>query len=112
MDCKIVNGNTEYGSVQLRFSGEFNFHLTEMNQQVSFKHLDREFRTEHKVFFLLNVVIGGQTIKVIERNCVADYQVTFDFGGADWLCDVLNEAMVFRGNHGFSRSLGGYHMSC
>ncbi|PON43339.1 hypothetical protein TorRG33x02_334000 [Trema orientale] len=72
----------------------------------NFKHLDREFRVEHKVF-LLSVVDWGQSIKLVERNRITDYHVTFDLGAAGWLCDILKEALVCPLNQRFFRKFRG-----
>ena len=73
---------------------------------VSYKHLDREFRTEHKLF-LLTVEKGGQAVKIVERNRVKDFDLSFELGGANWLCDITLEAVQFQGKNGFLRKFRG-----
>ena len=73
---------------------------------VLYKHLDREFRTEHKLF-LLSVEKGGQSIKIAERNRVKDFILSFELGGANWLCDIIVEAVDFEGQNGFFRKFRG-----
>ena len=53
-----------------------------MIDRALYKHLDREFRTEHKLF-LLNVENGGQVVKLVERNRVKDFFLSFELGGAN-----------------------------
>ena len=72
--------------------------------RVKYKHLDREFRTEHKLF-LLSVEKGGHSVKIVERNRVKDFQMSFEMGGANWLCDIILEAVDYAGKNGFFRKL-------
>ena len=74
--------------------------------RVSYKHLDREFRTEHKLF-LLTVERGGKSVKIVERNRVKDFILSFELGGANWLCDTILEAVDFQGKNGFLRKFRG-----
>ncbi|PON65608.1 hypothetical protein PanWU01x14_116200 [Parasponia andersonii] len=39
----------------------------------------KDFRTEHKVF-LLSIINGGQSLKVVERNRVNDFAITMELG--------------------------------
>ncbi|PON67526.1 hypothetical protein TorRG33x02_264330 [Trema orientale] len=73
---------------------------------MTFKHFDREFRTQHKVF-LLSLVNRGQSIKVLERNRVADFQVTFALGAGIWLCEILKETVTYGGKQVFFRKFRG-----
>ena len=73
---------------------------------VLYKHLVREFRTEHKLF-LLSVEEGGQAVKIVERNRVKDFNLSFELGGANWLCDIIVEAVDFRGKNDFLRKFRG-----
>ena len=73
---------------------------------VLYKHLDREFRTEHKLF-LLSVGKGGQSIKIVERTRVNDFILFVELGGANWLCAIILEAVEFNGNNGFFRKFRG-----
>ena len=74
--------------------------------RVLYKHLDREFSTEHKLF-LLSVEKGGQAIRIMERNRVKDYQMSFELGGANWLCDIILKTVEFDGNDCFFRKFRG-----
>ena len=73
---------------------------------VNYKHLDREFRTEHKLF-LLSVVKGGQSVKIVKRNRVKDFHMSFEIGGANWFCDIISDAVVFDGKSRFFRKFRG-----
>ena len=71
-----------------------------------YNHLNREFRTEHKVF-LLSVERGGQSVKIVERNRVKDFNLSFELGGANWLCDTILEAVEAKRKVGFFRKFRG-----
>ena len=73
-----------------------------VGQLGDFKHLDKEFRTENKEF-LLSVINGAQIIKVIERNRIIDYQISFDLGGADW----FGRQWILKGNKAFFQKFRG-----
>ena len=73
---------------------------------VLYKHLDREFRTEHKIF-LLTVENSGKSIRLVERNRVKDYDLSFELGGAHWLGDIILEAVQFQGKNVFFRKFRG-----
>ena len=75
-------------------------------RSVSYKHLDREFRTEHKLF-LITVEKGGQSVNIVERTRVKDFNLSFELGGVNWLCDITLEAIEFHGKNGFLRKFRG-----
>ena len=77
-----------------------------MMSRVSYKHLDREFRTEHKLF-LLSVDNGGHSVKLVERNRVKDFSLSFELGGANWLCNIILEAVLSEVKHGFFKKFRG-----
>ena len=77
-----------------------------MMSRVFYKHLDREFRTEHKLF-LLSVEKGGQVVKIVEQNCLKDFSLSFQLGGANWLCDIILEAVEFEGKNAFFKKFRG-----
>ncbi|PON61810.1 hypothetical protein TorRG33x02_281000 [Trema orientale] len=73
---------------------------------MSLKHLVREFRTDHKLF-LITIVNGGRPIKVLERNRMRDYEVSFELGGAAWLLDAVEMALKDERNRQFFRKFRG-----
>lgn len=75
-----------------------------MDKVLGFKHLAREFRSK---VFLISVVNRGQSIKVLERNRIADYHVTFDLGTAAWLCDFIKGVVNLGGKENLVRKFRG-----
>ncbi|PON66608.1 hypothetical protein PanWU01x14_108500, partial [Parasponia andersonii] len=59
---------------------------------MSLKHFVTEFRTDHKLF-MIAIVNGGRPIKVLKRNRMRDYEVSFELGGAAWLLDAVEMAL-------------------
>ena len=57
-----------------------------------YKHLDRAFRTKHKLFSL-SLDESGARIKICERNKFNSYVLEIDLGGGDWLCKVVGVAL-------------------
>ena len=65
-----------------------------------YKHLDRDFRTKHKVFiFCLDE--SGSKINITERNRFNNIDIWLGGGGGwgcDWLCRVVGEALRLGGD--------------
>ena len=50
---------------------------------------------------------GGQSIKIVERNRLKDFNLSFELGAANWLCDIILVAIEFKGRNGFLRKFRG-----
>lgn len=84
----------------------FKTHIQSNSQTPWFKHLERDFRTEHKLF-LLSIENGGQSVKIVERNRLKEFHLSVEMGGAIWLCDTSSDAVAFKGNGNFFRKFRG-----
>ena len=75
-----------------------------------YKHLDRDFRTKHKVF-IFQLDDSGAKIIIMERNRFNSFVVEIDIWGGrgwgDWLCNVVGEALRSGKNGQFKRSYRG-----
>ncbi|PON41066.1 hypothetical protein TorRG33x02_338900 [Trema orientale] len=40
--------------------------------------------------------MGGQTLKIVERNRVSDFSVTMELGGARWLCKCVGAILLLK----------------
>ena len=46
-------------------------------------------------------------MKLVERNRVKDFYLSFELGGANWLCNIILEALESQGKSGFFRKFRG-----
>ncbi|KAM1085007.1 hypothetical protein ACFX13_011002 [Malus domestica] len=76
---------------------------------MSYRHLSRDFKVEHKVFILeIEEKSFGERIRVTERTRARGYQISFDLGCAAWITDQL-KAAIDTGGLNFFRKYKGHN---
>ncbi|KAM1270198.1 hypothetical protein ACFX2I_002296 [Malus domestica] len=76
---------------------------------MSYRHLSRDFKVEHKVFILeIEEKSFGERIRVTERTRTRGYQISFDLGCAAWIIEQL-KAVIDTGGLNFFRKYKGHN---
>ncbi|KAM1745387.1 hypothetical protein ACFX11_012140 [Malus domestica] len=76
---------------------------------MSYRHLSRDFKVEHKVFILeIEENSFGERIRVTERTRTRGYQISFDLGCAAWIIEQL-KAVIATGGLNFFRKYKGHN---
>ncbi|TQD89700.1 hypothetical protein C1H46_024694 [Malus baccata] len=76
---------------------------------MSYRHLSRDFKVEHKVFILeIEDKSFGERIRVTERTRTRGYQISFDLGCAAWIIEQL-KAVITTGGLNFFRKYKGHN---
>ena len=74
---------------------------------MSYRHLSRDFKVEHKVFILeIEEKSFGERIRVTERTRTRGYQISVDLGCAAWITDQLKAASAVGGLNFFRKYKG------